>query len=292
MNLISWHCRNRVIKFTTKQCLIMGILNITPDSFYDGGRFFKDKDAQKRVEELIEEGTDIIDIGGESTRPGSKPISAQEELTRILPLVKFIDKLNVKKILVSIDTYKSQVLQECLAYNIHIANNIYALRKIYENKIIDDERYTDIVREANLGIVLMHMQGTPLTMQLAPRYKNVVREIKDFFSARFRYIKKKGIKRENVIIDPGIGFGKLYKHNIQILKNLRKFKKFRRPIMIGVSRKSFIGRMLDLDNPEDRLFGSLGVSLASILNGVNILRVHDVKETKQIIEAFRSIYEF
>ncbi len=284
-------CRNRIIRFTPYKCFIMGILNITPDSFYDGGKFFKYKDAKERVEKMISEGVDIIDIGGESTRPGSKAISEKEELERILPIIKFIDKLNVKNILISVDTYKSKVLEEVLSYNVHIANNIFALRTTYENRIINNEKYAQIVKEKDLGLVLMHMQGTPSTMQIAPYYKNVVNDIIHFFSERLEYIKSIGIKKENVIIDPGIGFGKSYKHNIQLLKNLRKFKKFNRPIMVGVSRKSFLGKMLGLNIPQDRLFGSLGANIASFLNGANILRVHDVKETKQVIKAFKAIYE-
>lgn len=281
--MIKIRCRDKKCIIRSGEFLIMGILNITPDSFFDGGKFYKEKNAIKKVENLLQEGTDIIDIGAESSRPHSKPISDKEELKRILPVLKFINTLNIKNTLISIDTYKTNVLKEAAQYKIHIANNIFALRCPYE----DNEKYAQLVRDLNLGLVLMHMQGTPQTMQNNPSYKNIVKELLYFFRERIQYAKNMGIKTQNIIIDPGIGFGKLYQHNLSIIKNLKRFGIFKRPILVGISRKSFIGQLLNIDNPQERLYGSLAANLVCILNGANIIRVHDVKETKQMLMAYK-----
>lgn len=280
-------CRDRKLILKNNTILIMGILNITPDSFFDGGKFYSEKTAIKRIEKLIDEGADIIDIGGESSRPQSKPIPYKEELKRILPVLKFIEKLNIKNILISVDTYKPEVLKEIAQYKVHIANNIFALQCPYVN----NEEYARVVKDLNLGLVLMHIKGTPQTMQINPSYKNVVKELLVYFKEILNYIEKIGIKRENIIIDPGIGFGKLCEHNISILKNLKKFKIFKRPILIGVSRKSFIGKLLNLDKPQDRLYASIGANIAGMVNGSNILRVHDVKETKEALQMYKILTE-
>jgi dihydropteroate synthase len=288
-----WQCRDRTIEFVPNSCLIMGILNVTPDSFYDGGQFFKEKDAIARIDQLIAEGADIIDIGAESTRPASMPITAEEELQRIIPVLKYLSSLNLKDILISVDTYKAKVLKKLVEYPIHIANNIYALRKYEQDNFVNDEEYARIVKQESLALVLMHMQGTPTTMQNNPLYKNVVKEIIDFLKERIEYAKEIGIDQERLCIDPGIGFGKLVSHNIEILQNLSKFcELLKRPILIGLSRKSFIGKILDIENPKGRLYGSLGGNIMAFLHGACILRVHDVKETKQCLEVVQAILKY
>ncbi len=279
-------CRDKTVKISTRDCMIMGILNITPDSFFDGGKFYEETKAKKQVEKLINDGADIIDIGGESSRPGSTPIPQQEELKRILPIVKFIHKLNVKNLLISIDTYKTNVLRHVAEY-IHIANNIFGLNCPFEN----NQEYAEIVKTYNLGLIIMHIKGTPQTMQNNPSYKNILKELSSFFKKQLKFVRNIGIKTDNLILDPGIGFGKSYEHNISIIKNLNKLKAFKRPILIGISRKSFIGTMLNIKKPQDRLYGSLGANIVCFLNGANILRVHDVKETKEALQTFKILYK-
>lgn len=284
--MLHLQCGNKTLQIKEGSSLIMGVLNITPDSFSDGGKFYKEIDAKKQVEKLINDGADIIDIGGESSRPGSTPITEKEELKRILPLVKFVYKLNLKNLLISVDTYKTNVLQEIAQY-IHIANNIFGLNCPWEN----NENYAKLVKEYNLGLILMHIKGTPQTMQYNPSYRNVVKELLSFFKNRLKFVQDIGIKAKNIIVDPGIGFGKLYEHNIDIIKNLYRLKILKRPILIGISRKSFIGTMLNIKKPQNRLYGSLGANIACFLNGANILRVHDVKETKETLQTFKALYK-
>lgn len=264
---------------------IMGVLNVTPDSFYNGGKYTTVDKALKRVEEMVNDGADIIDVGGESTRPGSTPVSVDEELGRVIPVIQEVKKrFNVT---ISVDTYKSKVAEEAVCSGATIVNDVYALRY--------DEKMIEIVKKYDTKIVLMHMQGTPQTMQINPQYEDVVKEIRDFLEERINFCLQNGIAKQNIIIDPGIGFGKTTLHNLQILKNLNEFKKLDVPLLVGVSRKSFIGRILGSENspiqPEERLVGSLAVQMFSILNGVDIIRTHDVKETFQTIKILSSILE-
>ncbi len=268
-------------KFNAKASpLVMGILNTTPDSFFDGGRYNNVELAIKRAEEMIEEGADILDIGGESTRPGSKRVDAKEELKRVLPVLKEIKKRF--KIPVSIDTYKSEVAKECLKEGADIINDI-SFGKM-------DEKMFEIVAEYNCPYIGMHIKGTPENMQKNPEYKDCVFEIRQFLKERSEIAVKNGIKKENIIVDPGIGFGKKDEHNLEILRNIEAFSSLGFPVLIGASRKSMFGRLLGLD-VEDRLSPSIAVAVYTALQNVFILRVHDVFETKKAVEITKLLSE-
>ena len=256
----------------------MGIVNVTPDSFYDGGRYYKKEAAIRQGLHLANEGADIIDIGGESSRPGAKPVSPKEELSRVIPVIEGLRKRS--KIPISIDTYKSKVAEEALKSGANVINDISGLRM--------DKKMAEVARKYDAPIILMHMQGTPQNMQKNLSYKDVVAEIYDFLKQRINFAKKQGIKAKKIIIDPGIGFGKTVEHNLLIIKHLRKFKALKKPILIGVSRKSFIGKILELPE-EQRLEGTLAAVCVSILNGANILRVHNVKEIKRATDVVKAI---
>ena len=266
--------------YDLKRPLVMGILNITPDSFSDGGKYLDVNEALKHANEMIEEGVDIIDIGGESTRPGSDPVSADEELKRIVPIIEAIKKIS--DIAISIDTYKPEVMKEVIDMDVAMINDIYALQK--PNAI-------DLIKKSNVGVCLMHMQGTPKTMQLNPTYKNVVSEVRSFLEERANLIANEGIGKTRIILDPGFGFGKTFEHNIDLLKNIESFKSLNLPILVGLSRKSFIRKILNGDH-DDHLSGSISAAIFSVLKGAKILRVHDVKETQsafKIIQVAQSI---
>jgi len=258
---------------------IMGILNITPDSFSDGGRFFdRPEEAIEYALKMEEEGADIIDIGGESTRPGAKPVSLKEELRRVIPVIKILSKR--LKIPISIDTRKAKVAKEAIEAGASIVNDVSGLRY--------DEEMRKIVAYYKVPLIIMHMKGNPQTMQRNPFYKDLISEIIDFLEKRINLAEEAGISRENIIIDPGIGFGKTVEHNLMILKNLYQFKVLGRPILIGTSRKSFIGKILNLDVNE-RLYGTISSCCLAVLKGANILRVHDVKEVKEAINLLDAI---
>ncbi len=259
--------------------LLMGILNLTPDSFYDGNKFRNVKEAVDYALKMEEEGADIIDIGGESTRPGSEPVPLKEELNRVLPVLKELKKR--VKIPISIDTYKSEVARICLDEGCEIVNDISALNF--------DKKMANVIAFYNAYCILMHIKGKPKTMQKKVYYKDVIKEIYDYLKARIDYAVDNGIKREKIIIDPGIGFGKLLEHNLEIIRRLEEFKSLNLPILIGHSRKSFIGKILNYEEAEKRLFGSLGCAVLLALKGANILRVHDVKETKEAIKIYEAI---
>ncbi|HAM39393.1 MAG TPA: dihydropteroate synthase [Elusimicrobia bacterium] len=259
---------------------IIGILNITPDSFSDGGKFFKLKDALKQAEKLISEGADILDIGGESSRPGSIAISEREEINRVIPVIRQIKK-KFPKIPISIDTYKKEVAEAAISEGTEIINDIYGLR--WQNGIM-----ADTIAKNKVFVIIMHMLGNPCCMQKNPRYKNVISDIYGFFKERIRFAESRGIKREKIVLDPGVGFGKTLKHNLQIFKNIPEFKKLKLPVMIGPSRKSFIGKLLDVDI-FSRLEGTIAASIVSIANGADYLRVHDVLQVKRAVTVFEAI---
>jgi len=261
-----------------KKMLIMGVLNVTPDSFYDGGRYYDSKQAVERALQMVEEGADIIDIGGESSRPGANSVEEKEELGRVIPVIKKLASRT--KVPISIDTYKAGVAKKAIDAGAGMVNDISALRM--------DEKMADIVHSSGVPVCLMHMQGTPRNMQKNPRYKDVVSEIFAFLKERIDFCEQAGIEIEKTIVDPGIGFGKTVLHNLEILKNLDQFKSLGRPIMIGVSRKSFIGKVLQLE-PEERLEGSLASAIWCMVKGASILRVHDVRETKRAIKIVEAI---
>jgi len=258
----------------------MGILNVTPDSFSDGGRYLKPADALAQAEKMAEEGADIIDIGGESTRPFAQPVSVEEEIKRVIPVIRMVRKKI--KIPISIDTYKSEVARAALEEGADIINDISALRM--------DSRMGALVASRKVPVVLMHMQGTPRDMQKNPRYRNVISDIRDFLRERIERAREYGIKEERIIIDPGIGFGKTVRHNLQIIRNLKEFKKLGRPLLVGPSRKSFIGKILNLE-VRDRLEGTAAAVALCVWNGADIIRVHDVREMKRVSDITWAIKE-
>ncbi len=260
-------CGKFVLKFN--KTLIMGILNVTPDSFSDGKLFFNPNKAVEHAKQMAKDGADIIDIGGESSRPGSEPVSKEEELRRVISIIKKLSKeTNVP---ISIDTYKPKVAEECIKLGVSIINDINGLR---------DKKMINVAAKYKVPIIIMHMKGSPKTMQKNPEYSDVIKEIKQFLAKQIKEAKKAGI--EDIIIDPGIGFGKTTEHNLTILKNLREFKELKCPILIGTSRKSFIGNITGLPVNE-RLEGTIAAVSIAIINGANIVRVHDVKECKRAV---------
>ena len=249
---------------------VMGIVNVTPDSFSDGGKYYDVDSAVAHCVRLEREGADIIDIGGESSRPTAAPVSVSEELQRVLPVIK--QACRVVNIPISIDTCKHQVAVEAIRSGASIVNDITALR---------DPAMARVVAEHDVPVILMHMQGTPLTMQTDPRYGDVVSEILDYLKGAIARAVKAGISVEKIIIDPGIGFGKTVRHNIEILRGLKELTCIGRPIAIGASRKSFIAKILNCPS-QDTIVGSLSVAAIAIYNGANIVRVHDVVQTKEV----------
>lgn len=259
-----------------KKTLVMGVLNITPDSFSDGGLFFDPENALSQARRMVQDGADILDIGGESTRPGSDSVSAGEELARVIPVVKALaDTVSVP---ISIDTTKARVAREALAAGAAMINDISAMRV--------DPEIGDVAAEFGVPLVLMHMQGQPKTMQVAPVYENLIGEIKAFLVEAMDRAVSRGVLREKLIVDPGIGFGKTFDHNFSILKHLQEFRSLNAPILVGSSRKAFIRRTLngpeegDID-PQSPIVavGTQATIAAAALNGAQIIRVHDVAET-------------
>jgi dihydropteroate synthase len=258
--------------------LIMGILNVTPDSFYDGGKYFNTDAAIERAIQMIDEGADIIDIGGESTRPGADPVEIEEEKRRVLPVIRELRKKT--DIPISIDTYKSEVAELALREGANIVNDISGMKF--------DERMPYVIKKYGAGCVVMHIRGTPKDMQKNPYYKNTIEEIKEELKERIKFLKNFEIEDEQIIIDPGIGFGKRVYDNLLILKNVLEFKKLSYPILLGHSRKSFIGKVLNIEDPSQRKNATICITSFLILKKVDMIRVHDVKETKEakkILEA-------
>ena len=262
-----------------RETLVMGIVNVTPDSFSDGGKFFTPEVAISHASKLITQGADIIDIGGESTRPGAKLVSESEELKRVIPVIKKIRTDN-PKILISIDTTKASVAKYAIEAGANIINDVSGLSF--------DNNMTGIVESLNVPIVIMHMKGNPQNMQLNPKYKDIVNEILDFFKIKIKIAIQSGINRSMIILDPGIGFGKTVEHNFELLSRLNEFNVLELPIMIGPSRKSFIGITLDLP-PEDRVEGTAAAVSAGVMNGASIVRVHDVKSMKRVVKIIEKI---
>ena len=257
----------------------MGVLNVTPDSFFDKGRFFDRKKAVEHALEMAAEGADIIDVGGESTRPGAKPVSVDEELDRVIPVIETIAK-KVKAV-VSIDTRKAKVASGALKAGAKIVNDVSGLKF--------DKKIAGVIAKYGAFAILMHSKGTPQNMQINPTYKDVIKEISSSLKGSIKLALKSGVKKDRIIIDPGIGFGKTVGHNIEILRRLNEFMALGYPICVGTSRKSFIGKVLGSDDPGDRLAGTMATCAISIMNGASILRVHDVKEAVQVARITDSI---
>lgn len=274
------NCRKNTKINLGKKTAVMGILNITPDSFSDQGRYFDSRLALIRAEEMVSQGADIIDVGGESSRPGAEPVSVKEEKNRILPVITELARKI--KAPISVDTYKPEVAEAAIKAGASIINDITGLR--YKNGSM-----AKVVSKHNVPVVIMHMQGMPRSMQKKPAYKNVIEDLLNFFQKQTEFARKSGIKDKNIILDPGIGFGKTLEHNIQILKSLKEFKVLGYPILLGASRKSFIGTILNNVPAKDRLAGSIAVASYAAGAGANILRVHDVQETVEAAKLIKYI---
>ena len=255
-----------------KRTLVMGIVNVTPDSFSDGGKYFAPITAIDFAFKLIDEGADIIDIGGESTRPGADKVSYSEELARVIPVIEGI-RSNNNKILISIDTTKSVVAKEAVEAGANIINDVSGLSF--------DNQMPETIAQLKAPVIIMHMKGNPSDMQENPKYKDVIDEIITYFKEKINIAINSGIEREMIILDPGIGFGKTVEHNFKILSELNRFNNLELPLLIGPSRKSFIGLTLNLP-PEDRLDGTAATVAVGVNNGARIIRVHDVKNMKRV----------
>jgi len=256
----------------SKRTHVAGILNVTPDSFSDGGNFLKPEVALRHAERMIKEGADVIDVGGESTRPRSAPVNESEEIARVVPVIS--ELLKRFDVVVSVDTYKTSVARAALDAGAHIINDVSALRF--------DPELADVASKYGAGLILMHMKGTPATMQENPEYDDVMSEITDFLKKAIERARTGGVAFESIVVDPGIGFGKKLVHNLTILKNLSQLKSTLRPIMVGPSRKSFIGQILDLP-VDQRLAGTLAAIVISVLSGASMVRVHDVREGREAV---------
>jgi len=264
-----------------RPALVMGVVNVTPDSFCDGGKFLDPGAAVAHALKLVSDGAEILDLGGESTRPGATPVDEKEELRRVIPV---IEKLSAQvKVPISIDTTKPAVARAALDAGASIVNDIAAATRT-------DFTMWKIVAEHRAGYIVMHAQGSPATMQENPVYRDVVRDVSGFFSERLgMLLNEVGVPMEQVVLDPGIGFGKTLEHNLTLLAGLKTFTKWRRPLLIGVSRKSFIGELLDAEVPN-RLPASLAGAVLAVGDGAHIIRTHDVAETVQAVQMAEAIY--
>jgi len=262
-----------------KQSLIMGILNVTPDSFSDGGKYLEKNNAINHALAMIDNGADIIDVGGESTRPFSDPVSLDEEISRVIPVIEGIRKES--DVCISIDTTKSEVATAALNSGASLINDVSAMEV--------DPLMIDVALKFDCPIIIMHMKGTPKSMQDNPQYESLISDIKDYLQERVDFIVSKGINSKKIVIDPGIGFGKTVENNFEIINNLNHFTKMGFPVMLGASRKSFIGISLDLPE-EDRLEGSLAANIIGLQNGAKIFRVHDVTETNKAFVIANKIF--
>lgn len=258
--------------------LVMGIVNVTPDSFSDGGTHVSSAAAIDHARRLVENGADLIDIGGESTRPGAAPVSVQEEIARVVPV---LDALRDCGRALSVDTRRPEVMRTVLAHGADMINDIEALRA---------EGAVEAVRDSDCGLCVMHMQGQPATMQHAPEYGDVVGEVERFFAERLDTLARAGIARERIVLDPGIGFGKLLRHNLLLIEALDEMVALGQPLLVGVSRKSMIGALTGRD-VDARLAGSIAAMLAAVMRGARIVRVHDVAETCDALRVWQAIEE-
>lgn len=256
---------------------IMGVLNITPDSFSDGGKYNKNATAKKHLDHLFESGAHIVDIGGESTRPGSKPVSSKIEWNRIKNILKKIDK----KKLISLDTRKSDIMEKGIKSGVSLINDVSGLN--YDNNSVD------ILKKYKTPFVLQHSLGNPDVMQKNPKYKNVLLDIYDFFEEKIKFLRKNGITHNNIFLDPGIGFGKNLKHNMTIIKNISIYHSLGLPILLGISRKKFIKDLSGKNDSSSRIGGTVSTSIFAMTQGVQVLRIHDVNEVNQSMKVFKEL---
>jgi dihydropteroate synthase len=273
-----WQLPDRILPLSRRP-LVMGIVNVTPDSFSDGGRFASTEAAVAHALDLVSEGADLLDIGGESTRPGATSVDVEEELRRVVPVVRELaGRVSVP---LSIDTSKAEVARQCLAAGAHIINDVTALT--------GDPAMAEVARDSNAGIVLMHMQGTPQTMQLNPIYDDVVADVLRYFEARLHELGALGIAAERMVLDPGIGFGKTAQHNLKLIAHLAELRKLGRPICLGVSRKGFLGRLLRRP-VEQRVISSVAALAFPVFQeAVHVVRVHDVQATCEALTVWEAV---
>lgn len=256
--------------------LVMGVVNVTPDSFSDGGEYFSCEHAVARAEQLVADGADILDLGGESSRPGSVPVPFEEERRRVMPVLNRIVGLGVP---VSVDTTKASLMREALDHGASMINDIFAL---------DDQGAVEVIAATRAGVCLMHTQGKPKTMQNAPHYENVVSEVSGFLSERANRLLDKGVDPRRIVLDPGFGFGKTLVHNLELLQGLRNIVALGFPVLAGLSRKSLLGRITGRSDSNSRLGGSLAAALFAVHNGASIVRVHDVAETCAALQVWQA----
>jgi dihydropteroate synthase len=272
-----WQARQFEFVFP-RPTLVMGIVNVTPDSFFDGGQFLEPGAAIAHALALVKQGADLLDVGGESSRPFAVPVPEAEEKRRVIPVIHAL--ANQVQVPISIDTQKPKVARAALEAGACVVNDIAANRA--------DDAMGRLVAETGAGYVVMHMQGTPQTMQLNPHYDNVTAEVQGFFANRLAGLAKLGVTSDQVVLDVGIGFGKTPDHNLELLASLKRFTSFARPLLLGVSRKSFISRVLSVDE-EERLSGSLAATCWAVGTGINVIRTHDVAETRQAVRMIEAI---
>lgn len=272
----AWEIRGA--RLSLERPLVIGILNVTPDSFSDGGRFRHPERALERAERMVEEGADLLDVGGESTRPGAAPVDAAEERARVLPVVRLLKaRLSVP---VSVDTRRAEVARSVLEEGAEVVNDVSALA---------DPEMGGVVAEHGAGVVLMHMRGTPQTMQLAPRYGDVAEEVAEELAGALRRARAAGVAEERVVVDPGIGFAKTAEHNLELIARLEVLQRLGRPVLLGASRKAFIGKLLGGVPAEARGPGTAGACVAALLRGARIFRVHDVALVRQALDVAEAI---
>ncbi|MBU3539146.1 dihydropteroate synthase [Polynucleobacter sp. UK-Gri1-W3] len=274
----TWRCGRFLFDFNKcKRPIVMGILNATPDSFSDGGKFRTPKDAVAQAEHMIANGADLIDIGGESTRPGAEPVQLQEELDRVLPVIEALKDCGVP---LSIDTYKAETMRQALRLGVDCVNDVWALR---QNGSIDA-----VLESKDCGIVLMHMQRDPVTMQFNPAYQDVILDVKQFLGDRVELLIAKGIGRNRIAIDPGFGFGKTLEHNLNMLTNFAQFSTLGLPVLAGISRKSMLGKITGKDTNE-RVAASIAAAIMAADRGAKIVRVHDVAQTVEALKLWEAV---
>ncbi|MEA9601869.1 dihydropteroate synthase [Polynucleobacter sp. MG-28-Ekke-A2] len=274
----TWRCGRFLFDFSKrKRPIVMGILNATPDSFSDGGKFRNADDAIAQAELMIENGVDLIDIGGESTRPGAEPVALQEELDRVLPVIEALKDCGVP---LSIDTYKAETMRQALLAGVDCVNDIWALRQAGTLEVV--------LESSDCGIVLMHMQRDPLTMQFNPEYQDIIAEVRQFLNDRAKLLISKGISGNRIAIDPGFGFGKSLEHNLNMLANFADFSALGLPVLAGISRKSMIGKITGKD-ANDRVAPSIAAAIMAADRGAQIIRVHDVPETVDALKLWEAI---
>jgi dihydropteroate synthase len=260
--------------------VVVGILNVTPDSFSDGGDFLDPEAAAVHASTMLDEGADILDVGGESTRPGSDPVSQEEEIQRVVPVLERILAARPQAV-ISVDTYRSTTATAALEAGASLVNDVTALR--------GDPRMASVVGEAECPVVLMHMQGEPKTMQKQPHYENVVREVRDFLAERAEYAVAAGVRPENIVLDPGVGFGKNLGHNLDLLRNLDAIVDLGFPVLIGASRKRFIERITGVQVARDRVFGTVATTVFAYERGVTFFRVHDVRANREALAVAEAV---